>query len=155
MKALDVCQALRGLFLGSEATKILQICPVSSTFTTMRRFLSLGLIWIVVLNAMSLSVVQLSFELNRDYIAEFLCIEREKEISVCRGICFLKDKLKKAEDQQEQNQMSHGIFAVFYTSSYWENIFLTPEAPSIIFSTFQENLHATSVTELFFHPPRA
>lgn len=120
----------------------------------MRRFLSIGLLWIVALNAMSLSVVQLSFELNRDYIAEFLCIEREKEISVCRGTCFLKDKLKEAEEQQEQNQMSHGVFAVFFTPSYWENTFLTPETPSIIFSPFQENLHATPVTELFFHPPR-
>lgn len=120
----------------------------------MQRFLSLGLVWIIALNAMSLSAVQLSFELNRDYIAEFLCIEREKEITVCRGTCFLKDKLKQAEDQQEQNQLSHVVFAVFFIPSYWENTFLTPESPAIIFSAFQENLHAAPIAELFFHPPR-
>lgn len=121
----------------------------------MRKSLSILFIGVIMLNALSMSIVQLNFELNRDFIVEFLCIERKKEISVCRGTCFLKDKLKEAEEQQEQNQVTLCFFAVFFTPFYWENNFLTPKMPDIIFSPFQENLHAISVTELFFHPPRA
>jgi hypothetical protein len=33
------------------------------------------------------------FQLNRDYIAEFLCINKEKPITTCYGQCFLKKNL--------------------------------------------------------------
>jgi hypothetical protein len=127
---------------------------LQSTFTAMQRFLSILFVWVIMFNVLSLSVVQLSFELNRDYIAEFLCIEREKEITVCRGTCFLKDKLKQAEEQQDQHQVSQLVFAVFFTPSYWESSFSAPERPALTHSLFQEKLRTELTPDLFFHPPR-
>lgn len=121
----------------------------------MRKSLSIVFVLIIALNAMALSVVQLSFELNRDYIASFLCIEREKKITVCRGACFLKDKLKQAEEQQEQqNQTSQLAFVVFCTPSFWTYTLHTPDTPDILYSPFQEKLHTQTNIRLFFHPPR-
>lgn len=38
------------------------------------------------------------FQANRDYIAEVLCINREKEITMCYGQCFLDRNLAIADE---------------------------------------------------------
>lgn len=38
------------------------------------------------------------FEANREYIAEVLCINKEKKITVCYGQCFLDRNLDIAEE---------------------------------------------------------
>lgn len=43
-----------------------------------------------------------SFYINRDYIAENVCINRFEAIPVCKGQCFLDEKLKENENKQEQ-----------------------------------------------------
>lgn len=43
-----------------------------------------------------------SFYINRDYIAENLCVNRFEAIPVCKGQCFLDEKLKENENKQEQ-----------------------------------------------------
>ncbi|PIQ49311.1 MAG: hypothetical protein COW03_05805 [Cytophagales bacterium CG12_big_fil_rev_8_21_14_0_65_40_12] len=48
-------------------------------------------------------LVYLDFELRRDYIAEVLCINKDKPITVCGGECFLNKQLKLFEgDAQDQ-----------------------------------------------------
>jgi hypothetical protein len=41
------------------------------------------------------------FELNRNYIAEVLCINKEDSMSVCHGQCFLKKNLNLADDTEK------------------------------------------------------
>ncbi|GHE47685.1 hypothetical protein [Sphingobacterium griseoflavum] len=43
----------------------------------------------------------LSFQLNRDYIESQLCINRFDTIPVCKGSCYLEEKIK--EDQQHND----------------------------------------------------
>lgn len=43
------------------------------------------------------------FELNRDYIAEMLCINREKPITTCYGKCFLEKEFDLANDEHSNN----------------------------------------------------
>ena len=45
------------------------------------------------------------FQVNRQYIAEVLCINKKDPIPVCNGQCFLKKKLDIAETggNEEQN----------------------------------------------------
>jgi hypothetical protein len=38
------------------------------------------------------------FQLNREFIAEVLCINKEKPATMCHGQCFLKKKLDLTED---------------------------------------------------------
>jgi hypothetical protein len=41
------------------------------------------------------------FQINRDFIAEVLCINKEKPATSCNGQCFLKQKLQLADDAPE------------------------------------------------------
>lgn len=38
------------------------------------------------------------FQINRDYIAEVLCINKDEPEMACHGQCFLKNKLDLADD---------------------------------------------------------
>ncbi len=44
-----------------------------------------------------------SFELNRDYIAKNLCINRFDKIPVCKGQCFLNKELNKEQKDHKKN----------------------------------------------------
>ena len=44
----------------------------------------------------------IDFKINQDFIAEILCINRDKPILTCNGKCYLSQQLKKAEDQEEK-----------------------------------------------------
>lgn len=50
--------------------------------------------------------ILLDFRINQDFIAEFLCVNKEEPITMCSGKCYLADQLKKA-DEQEQKQGPH------------------------------------------------
>ena len=46
----------------------------------------------------------IDFKINQDFIAEFLCINKEEPIVMCYGECYLSDQLQKAEDQENQQR---------------------------------------------------
>ena len=97
------------------------------------------------------------FQLNREYIAAFLCINREEPQLQCEGQCFLKDQLSKTSDEQQsdvpstQNQsLEIPLFLISETRIF---LSFTPTAelpqvprPTPIF--FSSPLHS------IFHPPR-
>lgn len=48
-------------------------------------------------------LVQLDFEVRKDYIYKTFCINRDKPITVCGGQCYLNDRIKSLTQQQERN----------------------------------------------------
>ena len=44
----------------------------------------------------------IEFKINQDFIAEVLCINKDKPMLNCNGKCFLAQKLKKAEEQEKK-----------------------------------------------------
>lgn len=46
--------------------------------------------------------ILIDFKINQDFIAEVLCINRDKPLNKCNGKCYLSKKLKKAEEQEEK-----------------------------------------------------
>ena len=44
----------------------------------------------------------ISFYVNRDYIAENVCIDRFDQVPVCKGQCFLDEKLQQSEKQEQK-----------------------------------------------------
>lgn len=44
----------------------------------------------------------LAFYLNRDYISKNVCINRFDSIPLCKGSCYLKTELRKAEKQEQK-----------------------------------------------------
>ena len=44
----------------------------------------------------------ISFYANRDYIAENICINRFDQVPVCKGQCFLEEKLQESEKREQE-----------------------------------------------------
>ena len=50
---------------------------------------------------MSILIPYAQYYLNYDYIAEVLCINKEKPITICYGKCYLNDQLKKTSNSDD------------------------------------------------------
>lgn len=48
--------------------------------------------------------VYLGFEVNQNYIAKELCINRDKPEMNCNGKCYLMKKLKQAEEKEQKQE---------------------------------------------------
>ncbi|MGO1245514.1 MAG: hypothetical protein ACTJHT_08980 [Sphingobacterium sp.] len=54
----------------------------------------ISLLLAVILQSTSSIWIYLGFQLNRDYIAGQLCINRFETIPICKGSCYLEEKIK-------------------------------------------------------------
>ena len=44
------------------------------------------------------------FEINRDYIAKELCVNKDRAELQCKGKCYLMKKLKQAQEKEQQQE---------------------------------------------------
>jgi predicted MPP superfamily phosphohydrolase len=56
------------------------------------------------LQSFSKTWIVLSFKINQEYIAKFLCINRDKPEVMCNGKCILMQRVK-AEEEKEKKQI--------------------------------------------------
>ncbi|NSL87616.1 hypothetical protein [Chitinophaga solisilvae] len=68
----------------------------------MKRLLSILLLCITLLQSTGNCWIVAAFYLNRNHIAETLCINRFDRIPVCRGACFLDSQLSQQERREEK-----------------------------------------------------
>lgn len=68
------------------------------------------------------------FDLNREYIAEVLCINKEKPVTICHGQCFLDKNLGLADESTDEDALPAGkqkidfpVFLVSKTTSPLQN----------------------------------
>lgn len=73
-----------------------------------------------------------SFQINRDYIASNLCINRFDKIPTCKGQCFLNDELRK---EQKENKKT-------LATPEKDSIFIQPQ-----FAGIQPPLYSGMVTQ--------
>ena len=122
----------------------------------MKRITSIGLVLLMSLQCFYKLGVITYFSLNREYIAEVLCINKAEPIPICQGTCFLKKNLDLADKAADTNGLAGGRqqiveFPVFLVSQI-----------SYKFSFVRENVSGnsyyspgTSLKHLPspFHPP--
>lgn len=95
-----------------------------------------------------------NYVINQNYIAEFLCINKDKPELKCNGKCYLAKQLKEASEEKEKNlpaitmkDYPIGIiaFIVFETSQ---------TTTTITTNNFQyNNRYAFTYLNSVFHPP--
>ncbi len=95
------------------------------------------------------------FHINRAYIVKKHCINKNRPQLKCDGKCFLAQKIKEAEKQQEQEQ-SPGLkewveIAPCAVSFIEYNLPLTISLSTDFFD-YKNNYHFISEKEIF-HPP--
>lgn len=99
--------------------------------------------------------VEISFNLNRDYIAKNLCENRYRPVLKCNGNCVLMKKMKQEEKkEQDAPPVKLEIASIVLSSS---TFFATAEAPVFISSTSYtiEGNSGKPIdrADAIFHPP--
>ncbi len=95
-----------------------------------------------------------NYLVNQDYIAEFLCINKDKPELECNGKCYLKKQLKEASEEKEKNLPA--IAMEEYPIGIM--MFITFDASQTTETTTTSNFQYTnsykfSYLNLVFHPP--
>lgn len=97
------------------------------------------------------------FNLNREYIAKVLCINKEEPITMCYGQCFLKRNLvlpdQPVSDQSRapKTTTQNVDFPAFLLSEVQCAVNSTPESGEQ--NTFYKNTFSKAHTSIPFHPP--
>lgn len=68
----------------------------------MRKAFSILIITALMLPNLTKFGILIDFKINQDFIAKVLCINKDKQMSTCKGKCYLSEQLKKAEEQEEK-----------------------------------------------------
>jgi len=102
-------------------------------------------------------LVYLDFELRRDYIAEVLCINRDKPITVCGGECFLNKQLRMLEgDTQDQKApVREEIRITFFFQEFKQTTFFDKDYSLLNEwgATLNQDKLLVGFTSDIFHPP--
>lgn len=96
--------------------------------------------------------------LNKDYIAEFLCINKDVPKSNCDGKCYLSTLLKESERSDENQQLPETVIRLLDIALY----FTAPSGIKFEFNGPDQNsqnfrldeLYADGPAERLFRPPR-
>ena len=57
------------------------------------------------LNSMVYSVIQGSYELNKTYIIDNFCVNKDKPMMNCDGKCYLSQQLRTQKEKQDANSI--------------------------------------------------
>mgnify|MGYP001182219611 CR=1 FL=1 len=102
--------------------------------------------------------ILIGFTINQEYIAEVLCINRDKPASTCQGKCYLSQKMKKAEEPDKepiptnfQERLQVVFNEVKNTVSIWSQLIQSDNQTVI---SQQNNFYSSSYTADVFHPPK-
>lgn len=115
------------------------------------------LVIIALIQSMSLPLIYLNFEVNREFIAAELCVNRDKPITVCGGLCYLGKQF----DEQQQGQETGKTASVkkFLIETFFEE--RTTGVPQYFTAVSKRglipylNLYQSIFSTDIFHPPLA
>ena len=98
------------------------------------------------------------YRINRDYIAENLCVNRDKPMLNCNGQCYLAKKLKAAEEKEQKSnserleKMPEVVLSFQAIQSVFTARFTSVELVENHFST--QEFFPNAAAKGFFHPPQ-
>lgn len=89
------------------------------------RIWAVGLLGLVLWHAMLYTVVTVDFQVRRDFIAQYLCENRDKPELECNGQCHLEKSLEKARETSQEassdknsESLNMGSISVYYPSHF-------------------------------------
>lgn len=120
----------------------------------MKRILVFLLLLIFIIQITKSLWIVTSFHVNRDYIAENICINRFDKIPTCKGQCFLNTELSKEQKENKTN----------ITVAEKDTVFVVPSSEETALTIFaivldekqQDFLKSTKYTSFLFsfeNPP--
>lgn len=123
----------------------------------MKALLSIALAFVILLTSMGRVVICLGYQLNKEYIARVLCINKDNPRLQCHGKCHLKKQLQKAEDHEKKTGNSQEgkseITWVTHGATSWlpKPILLSA---ALVFHAYQRGFFSAPPVGIF-QPPKA
>lgn len=97
----------------------------------------------------------LAFYFNRDYISKNVCVNRFDAIPVCKGSCYLKAELNKAEKQEQKfpNLKQKDVVNFFFEEQHKTDL---EQVPYFLSYSIQRSIHFHPNDHIYsvFHPPQ-
>ncbi len=121
---------------------------------TLKRYLAYGFIFLYLLAMVRPVGPLFEYILFEDYIAEFLCINKDNVALECKGKCYLMQKL--AQQNEDKKQNLPGIALEDYPIGFVHILFLKPRLKQYV--KYEEehsylNNYSYLFSDFFFHPP--
>lgn len=98
------------------------------------------------------------YQVNRDFIAKNLCVNRDKPMLNCNGQCYLSKQLKASEEKEQKsnaerlNKMPEVVLGFQSISSLFKARYFERY---VLENNFQiSEIHPNFSTKGFFHPPQ-
>jgi len=122
----------------------------------MKRVFIISLLALILLQAFSKVFILIDYQLNKEYIMEVLCINRDKPEMHCEGQCHLTKQLKKSEkadrqanekSQKQELPMTLYCQALFRLPAHHVGHTASPAAPF-------PQARPLKIAHAVFHPPR-
>ncbi len=123
----------------------------------MKKIISILLVSVILLQSFSKMWILLSFKVNQDYIAQVLCINRDKPQMHCNGNCILMQRMKAAEEQEKQQipkkLKDHQEVLYCFAVPTWQIDRQTDITPQKQLFFFYQSPFSTLMSQGVFRPP--
>lgn len=123
-----------------------------------KRFTAILLLAALISSNCSLFFVYAGFELNHKYIAENLCINRDKPWLHCNGKCYFMKKIHQAEENEKKQEAKDNLsrLEVSFFQEPYRITFIEPVILEKNNSTFPRYIYqySSSYIETIFRPPK-
>lgn len=109
----------------------------------------------MLLKAFIVPVVYIDFKLNQDYIARVLCINRDKPELHCEGNCILMQKIKDAQqsDDQDKSQNMQRYVVEIVCDATFAFTFISAFSPKAVYFEYEDRIISNYLSNSF-HPPK-
>ncbi len=99
----------------------------------------------------------IDFNINQDYIAKVLCINKDKPEMKCNGKCHLTKELKKTEEPADNPKTefvqirNEVLFCQYFISTKKDNLIVEPK---IKYRYQNPDFYQSEFVSDIFHPPK-
>lgn len=108
----------------------------------------------LLLQNFSKCLIMWEFRVNRDYIAQVLCINKDKPQLHCNGKCHLKKQLEKDNQPERNGSPGKEKFEVIYVNALPSSGLSPLRTGDALIAFYQDKILYTPCHS-FFHPPQA
>ena len=122
----------------------------------MKQIIAIGFVLLYLIGMLRPMAPVIEYLSNQDYIAEFLCLEKDEPITVCKGQCYLVNKIAQENPQPEQSPIPKIDYSQYPVSPIITSSFklLKPEIAANR-HTLLSDLYSFLDTKSLFKPPIA
>jgi hypothetical protein len=122
----------------------------------MTRIASILILFGIVLQTLSVMVIYAGYEMNKEYITQKFCENKDKPMMHCNGKCHMAKEIKKAASEDSKKPSSLRTFAEGFVSVRPETAkYISDNIPTVISkinSPYLENYSFIRINTIF-HPP--